>query len=285
MKKRIWIPAVLVLCALLSVELYRSNRCLSVEVEQIFSDKIREPIRIVQLSDLHNAEFGADNEELIARVAAQQPDLILFTGDLVTGRVKETDVAMNLVEELVKIAPVYVSLGNHEQRHEAIFGSDLTGMLRYRGAKVLEFTYEDITVKGQHLRIGGISGYCVPEIYLDTGEAKVPECEYLKDFQNTDRCTILMAHIPVSWILNDAISYWDPDVVFSGHAHGGQIRIPVIGGVFAPDMGLFPGRLEGQFPSGDGTNVLVLSRGLGNSLAVPRLNNPPQILVADLIPG
>ena len=285
MKKRIWIPAVLVLCALLSVELYRSNRCLSVEVEQIFSDKIREPIRIVQLSDLHNAEFGADNEELIARVAAQQPDLILFTGDLVTGRVKETDVAMNLVEELVKIAPVYVSLGNHEQRHEAIFGSDLTGMLRYRGAKVLEFTYEDITVKGQHLRIGGISGYCVPEIYLDTGEAKVPECEYLKDFQNTDRCTILMAHIPVSWILNDAISYWEADLVFSGHAHGGQIRIPVIGGVFAPDMGLFPGRLEGQFPSGDGTNVLVLSRGLGNSLAVPRLNNPPQILVADLIPG
>lgn len=285
MKKRRWIAAVLILCALLCLELYRSNRCLTVERETVYSDKITEPVRIVHLSDLHNARFGENNRDLLAEVSGQKPDLIFFTGDLVTGHIKNTDVAMNLVEALSQIAPVYVSLGNHEQQHQGNFGSDLTGMLEHRGARVMEFTYEDITLKGQNLRIGGISGYCVPEIYLWTGEARVPECEFLKEFQNTDRFTMLMAHIPVSWIRNDAISYWDTDAVFSGHAHGGQFRIPLLGGAFAPDMGLFPGRLEGQFPSKDGSKTLILSRGLGNSLPIPRLNNPPQILVVELLPG
>lgn len=285
MKKRRWIAAVLILCALLCLELYRSNRCLTVERETVYSDNITEPVRIVHLSDLHNARFGENNRDLLAEVSGQKPDLIFFTGDLVTGHIKNTDVAMNLVEALSQIAPVYVSLGNHEQQHQGNFGSDLTGMLEHRGARVMEFTYEDITLKGQNLRIGGISGYCVPEIHLVSGEAKVPECEFLKEFQNTDSFTMLLAHIPVSWILNDAISYWDADAVFSGHTHGGQFRIPLLGGVFAPDMGFFPGWLEGQFLSEDGSKTLILSRGLGNSLPIPRLNNPPQILVVELLPG
>lgn len=284
MKKRIWIAALLCLCALLGLEIYRSNRMLSLDFEEVQVEALTEPIRIVHLSDLHNAEFGNENEDLIALVAAQQPDLIFFTGDLVIGRKKETDAAMNLVEDLVKIAPVYVSVGNHEQMHEDNFGSDLTGMLRYRGAKVLEFSYEEVTVRGQNLRIGGISGYCIPDIYLKTGEANLAECEFLWDFQNTDRCTLLMAHMPACWIRNEGISLWEADLVFSGHTHGGQFRIPFVGGVAAPDMGWFPGWLEGQFPSRDETKTLILSRGLSNSLPVPRLNNPPQVLVVDLIP-
>lgn len=284
-KRKRWLLAtvVLLLACLLGVELYRSNFCLTVTHYQVESEKITENLRIVQLTDLHNRKFGENNAELIARVAEQAPDLILFTGDLVTGRVKETDVAMNLVEELVKIAPVYVSIGNHEQMHENYFGSDLVGMLEYRGAKVLEFESEDIDIKGQPLRIGGISGYCVPEIYLSTGEAKIAECEYLKAFAETERCTLLMCHIPVSWINNNAISYWDADLVFAGHAHGGQMVLPLVGGVYAPDMGFFPGRLEGLFPSQDGEKTLVLSSGLGTSLPVPRFNNPPQILVLDIL--
>ena len=285
MKKRIWIAALLCLCALLGLEIYRSNRMLSLDFEEVQVEALTEPIRIVHLSDLHNAEFGNENEDLIALVAAQQPDLIFFTGDLVTGRKKETDAAMNLVEELVKITPVYVSVGNHEQMHEDNFGSDLTGMLRYRGAKVLEFSYEEVTVRGQNLRIGGISGYCIPDIYLKTGEANLAECEFLWDFQNTDRCTLLMAHMPACWIRNDGISLWEADLVFSGHTHGGQFRIPFVGGVAAPDMGWFPGWLEGQYPSQDGTRTLILSRGLSNSLSIPRLNNPPQVLVVDLVPA
>ena len=286
MKKKIWILiAVLCLCALLGWEIYRSNYCLMVKHYEVESAKTDAPIRIVHLSDLHNAEFGENNEDLLNLVREQEPDLILFTGDLVTGGEKETKVAMDLVKSLAKIAPLYVSAGNHERQHQSNFGSDVLAMLESRGAKVMEYTFEDVTVKGQDLRIGGISGYCLPAVYLSTGEARWDDCEFLWEYQNTDRCTILMSHMGVGWMWNGGLDYWDCDLVFSGHAHGGQIVLPFVGGIYAPDMGLFPGMLEGVFPSSDGERTLVLSTGLGSSVKLPRLNNPPQIVVVDLLPG
>lgn len=284
-KKKLWIlAAVLCLCALLGWELYRSNRCLTTKYYEAESDKINAPIRIVHLSDLHNAEFGENNEDLLALVRQQQPDLILFTGDLVTGHVKDTGAAMVLAENLVQIAPTYVSAGNHEQQHQSNFGSDVLAMLEHRGAKVMEYTYEDVTVNGQALRIGGISGYCLPALYLRTGEARRVDCDFLLEYQNTDRCTILMSHMPVGWMWNGGLDYWNCDFVFAGHAHGGQMVLPFAGGIYAPDMGLFPGMLEGAFSSADGTKTLILSTGLGNSVALPRINNPPQIVVVDILP-
>ena len=285
MKKRLWIlAAVLCLCVLLGWEVYRSNYCLTTKHYEVQSEKINAPIRIVHLSDLHNAQFGENNEDLLTLVREQEPDLILFTGDLVTGWVKETNVAMDLVKKLAEIAPLYVSEGNHERQHQSNFGSDVLAMLEYRGAKVMEYTYEDVTIKGQNLRIGGISGYCLPAVYLSTGEARQNDCDFLWEYQETDRCTILMSHMPVGWMWNGGLDYWDCDFVFSGHAHGGQMVLPLIGGIYAPDMGLFPGTLEGEFPSADGEKMLVLSTGLGNSVSVPRLNNPPQIVVVDILP-
>lgn len=283
MKKRRWILAAAALCVLLGFELYRSNRMLSMDYEQIATDLVTQDIRIVHLSDLHNTEFGTGNRDLLALIAGQQPDLIFLSGDMVTGSQKDTQIAMDLAEQLVQIAPVYASIGNHEQVHQKNFGSDLTGMLEHRGVRVLEYTYEDVTVKDQQLRIGGASGSCVPEIYLWSGEAKEFECTYLKDFQNTDRCTMLLAHLPIAWLRNGGLDYWDVDLVFSGHTHGGQFRIPVVGSLYGLDMGFFPGWLEGEIPSEDGSKHLILSRGLGNSLPVPRLNNPPQVLVVDVV--
>lgn len=283
-KWKIFLIAVLCLAALVGAEIYRSARCLTVSHYEVQSKKVQEQIRIVQLTDLHNAEFGDGNEQLLALVAEQKPDLILFTGDLVTGYVKETGTAMDLVEQLTQIAPVYVSIGNHEQMHQSNFGSDLVGMLEYRGATVLEYEYEDIEVNGQPLRIGGISGFGLAEIYLETGEARQRECDFLKEFQDTSSCTLLMAHIPAGWLESRGLEEWDVDLVFSGHVHGGQTVLPLIGGVYGPDMGFFPGRLEGLFKSEDGEKTLVLSSGLGNSSAVPRFNNPPQVLVLDILP-
>ena len=116
MKKKIWMVLLALVC-LLCLEFYRSNRTLEVTHETVYSDKLTDSVRVVHLSDLHNTRFGADNHRLLERISREAPDLILFTGDLVTGHVKNTDAAMNLVEELVKIAPVYVSLGNHELQH------------------------------------------------------------------------------------------------------------------------------------------------------------------------
>lgn len=287
MKKRIWIfalLAVLLLAGALGLEIYRSSHHLTVSAYQVHNSKLTQPLRVLQLSDLHNASFGPENSSLLEAVRKQAPDLLLLTGDLVNGDEPDTRTAAALVAQLASIAPVYLSLGNHEQMHQQNFGSDLTAVFEAAGATVLEYSWEDVDIAGQALRIGGASGYCLPGLYLSTGEASPEECAFLEDFQDTVRCTLLMAHMPACWIRNDGISYWQSDLVFSGHAHGGQVILGDFGGLYAPDMGLFPGPLRGLHPSGDGQRFLVLSAGLGSSAPIPRLNNPPEILVLDILP-
>ena len=164
-----------------------------------------------------------------------------------------------MISSLCEIAPVYLSLGNHEIEYQDNFGTDVTQLYQAAGAIVLEHQYRDITVKGQSLRIGGIYGYCLPDKYLETEEADLSECMFLWDFENTDRYKILLSHLPIAWLKNDALEEWNMDCVFSGHLHGGQVILPGIGGVYAPDMGWFPGRLKGVFDSKDGKRHLVLS--------------------------
>ena len=251
---------------------------------QISSDKINTSVRILQLTDLHNSEFGENNQKLIDRVASQSPDLILITGDLLNSDEPRTDIATNLISSLCDIAPVYISLGNHEMEYQDNFDVNIIELYQAAGAEVLEYQYEDITVNGQQLRLGGIYGYCLPEKYLETDEADPEECAFLTGFQSTDLYMVLMCHIPVCWMINDGLEEWDVDCVLSGHVHGGQVILPLIGGLYAPDMGWFPGRLKGIFSSKTGNKVLVLSSGLGNTENIPRFNNIPEIVVVDLVP-
>ena len=248
------------------------------------SAKLTEPIRLVQLTDLHNSEFGRDNARLVRLVRKQQPDLILLTGDMLNGDESQTDVAVELIRALAEVAPVYASLGNHEKAHEMVYGSDVNALYTQAGAHVLERTYEDVRIGSRTVRIGGIYGYCLPEKYLRSREAREKEVEYLKDFQQTDLPTLLLCHVPTSWIVNDNLEEWQVDFIFAGHIHGGQVRLPVIGGAYAPDQGWFPGQLCGLYRSQDRSRVMVLSRGLGSNDAVPRFNNVPEIVVVDILP-
>lgn len=270
--------------ALLAWGFLGSKYALEVTNYVLSSPKLTAPIRVVQLTDLHNSEFGENNARLVSLVAQQQPDLILMTGDMLNGREDETEIAANLVRRLTEVAPVYFSYGNHEVTHERMFGRDLTALFEEAGATVLEGTYEDVTVNGQTIRLGGIYGYCLPEKYLRTGEAKRWECEFLKAFQDTESYTLLLAHLPTCWVRNDNLDIWQIDCVFSGHEHGGQIRLPLIGGLYAPDQGFFPGRSSGIYASQDGRRVMVLSRGLGGGVGVPRFNNVPEIVVLEIVP-
>ena len=222
--------------------------------------------RVVHLTDLHNSEFGEQNKQLVDIVSDLEPDL--------------------MIKQLTALAPVYVSFGNHEMGHELRYRSDLKLLYEEAGAAVLDFTYEDLEIEGNAIRLGGFYGYGLPEKYLQTGEAIQRECDFLDDFQNTERFTILLAHIPYTWLALDGLEEWNVNCVFSGHVHGGQVRLPLIGGMWAPDQGWFPGREAGLYWSEDNTRVMVLSRGLGSDREwLPRLNNPPEIVCVDFLPA
>lgn len=282
--KRMILLIVLILIIFTGFEYYISIHCLTETNYSIKSEKPDNSIRIVQLTDLHNSEFGSDNKKLVKKVAGQEPDLIFITGDLLNSNEENTDIAVSLMEQLSEIAPVYVSYGNHEKEYEKQYSVDIASLFEKAGAKVLEYTYEDIEVNDQKLRIGGIYGYCIPAKFLETNEADPEECAFLTEFQNTDRYSILLCHMPYCWIENDGISEWNIDAVFCGHVHGGQIRLPFIGGLWAPDQGWFPGKEAGLYYSDDGKKVMVLSRGLGSTEKIPRLNNVPEIVVVDIMP-
>lgn len=263
---------------------YKSNYSLACTFYRIQTSKLYEPIRTVQITDLHNSIFGEKNQELIDLVAKQSPDLILITGDLVNSSETRTDIVTDLITELCGIAPVYVSLGNHEVEYEKNYGIDIVQLYEAAGAVVLDRQFQDIEVNDMRVRIGGIYGYCLPEKYLKTNEADPEECAFLSEFQNTNLYTILLCHIPVCWLISDGLDEWNVDCVFSGHVHGGQVILPLAGGMYAPDLGWFPGKLQGLYSSADGGSMMVLSTGLGSTELVPRFNNIPEIVTVDILP-
>lgn len=134
----------LVVC--IFIELYRSKYLLQISVSEIFSDKISDEIRIVQLSDNHNSLFGEDNQKLIELVKEQNSDLVLITGDIVNSDEANTDIAINLIAALCDIAPVYVAVGNHEVEYQNNYKTDLLQLYKKAGAIVLDKQYVDITV-------------------------------------------------------------------------------------------------------------------------------------------
>ena len=281
-KWRIISLLMIVLFVLALGSLYISKYFLTVTHYEVSAKNLQNAIRVVQVTDLHNSQFGDGNEKLIEKVAKQQPDLIVLTGDLLNSHEEDTSIALDLVRKLSNLAPAYVSYGNHELQYEQEFDCDLDAAFEETGAALLDFAYEDIEVNGEIIRIGGLYGYCVPTYYKEVARAN--ETAFLEEFISTDTYKLLLTHMPFCWIANDGISAWDVECVFTGHDHGGLIRIPFVGGLYAPDQGWFPGEDCGLYYSQDGENVMVLSRGLGKSGSIPRFNNVPEIVVVDLLP-
>ena len=275
----IFIGIIVILTVILGSILYTSKYVLTTTSYRVQTTRLISSLRILQLSDLHNSEFGAHNSRLVSAVRTKSPDLILLTGDLLNSDESRTDIATDLIEQLCDIAPVYCSNGNHEIEYQEKYGVDVDELYREAGAVVLEREYQDITVNDQKIRLGGIYGYCLPG---DTGEDRPEETTFLKEFQDTDLPTVLMCHMPVCWMINGSLDEWNVDYVFAGHVHGGEVILPFVGGLYGPDLGWFPGRLEGIFSSDDKQKTLILSRGLGTNERIPRFNNIPEIVVVDI---
>ena len=287
MKKKIIMYAsiaVLLLCAALACWVCESIEQCRTEIAVVryeMAGDLNVPVRIVQLTDLHDHEFGEENRELAELVAAQEPDLILMTGDMLDRSDENADVVCALIQELVAVAPVYYGYGNHEKAWEAVNGSSLTPVLEESGAIVLDCSYVDVTVGGMQLRIGGYHGYYrQPGMYDISPEQHQAELAFCDDFEDTNRYKILLSHIPTAWIDWEYMNKYPVDLVLSGHYHGGQIRLPWLGGVYAPYIGLFPPYTEGIYEGEEAT--CILSTGLGSSPGIPRINNLPQIVVVEL---
>lgn len=274
-RRRRWWPWLLLLAAFFCIALYRSNKTLSVE-RYTFADPALpagfEGLRIVQLSDLHGAVFGEDNADLIAAVAAEEPDLIVLTGDI-QDRFRETppQYTWDLGAAMAAIAPTYFVTGNHEWAVGDV--PEVKEGLAEAGVTVLSNTYTVLERGGDRLVLAGIDD---PNGYADQ---KTPEelAEEIRQEQG-EVPWLLLAHR--NNLFEDRYSALGADLVISGHGHGGMIRLPFTDGLIGVDRTLFPSYTDG-FYAHNGARVFV-SRGLGSSGPSFRLFNRPQVAVLTL---
>ena len=254
------------------------NTALEINEYKIMSDKIPDAFsgfRIAQVSDLHNAEFGEDNEKLITMLSQTDPDIIVITGDLIDSRQTDLNVALEFAWQAGKIARVYYVSGNHEARVPEY--EDLKNGLVKAGAVILENQKVRITREGESITLMGIDDPSFQENYL-FGDAEGVAKQAISDLQDaSDGYTILLSHRPELFDLNAETGM---DLVFSGHAHGGQFRLPFVGGLVAPNQGLFPKYDAGKFTEENTT--MIVSSGVGNSIIPIRFNNRPEIVVVQL---
>lgn len=234
--------------------------------------------RLVQVSDLHNASFGDGNAELLERVEQAQPDCIALTGDLVDSRHTDVDAALSFAREAAKIAPTYYVTGNHEARLEE-WEKLLTG-LEEAGVTILQNVSILLEREGQSIAFSGVEdpSFHDDPLLHDTEGIWERNLESLSPEEG--RYTILLSHRPEYFAFYEKLGF---DLVLAGHAHGGQFRLPGIGGLWAPGQGLFPEYDAGLYQQG-GTSMAV-SRGLGNSLFPFRVNNRPEIVAITLQAG
>lgn len=283
-KHLVKITAATVICLTAFLVVLFGNAHISAESYSVALQNLGSSVRVILLSDLHGKSFGRENSRLIAKIQEQSPDAIFLDGDMIDRSADPTDVQelLRLIERLHEIAPVYFAPGNHELEYMQTDASLLTQVAE-AGAVVVNDSYVDVTIAGQPLRIGGTMGHA---FYFGRSEEEFsssPEYRFLKAFEDTDVPKICLAHMPDTFIFNGAYSMWNVDLVLSGHTHGGLIRLPFIGGLYAPMQGWFPEYDLGYFRLGEHMQM-VISSGLSGHGVIPRINNPPEIVVIDLVP-
>lgn len=274
MKRKKIILSILVLIILyIFIDINISQNFLLIRRYEVQSDKIENDVKIVQLTDLHCKTFGENNKNLIKKIKEQSPDIITITGDMINSDTSNFDELILLIKKLKNICQVYFSLGNHEDTNENI--NDIIKNIESSGAVVLESNYKDIIVNRNNIRIGGIYEYIISNM-----DKEKLSYSFAKKFNNTNNFKILLSHVPDSYVLWDGFKVINPDLLIAGHYHGGLIRIPFVGGLFAPEQGYFPKFDCGKYNI-NGHDVII-SSGLGTNSIIPRINNRPEISVITL---
>ena len=255
------------------------NKALMVSTISISSSHIPAAFsgfRIAQVSDLHNSEFGKNNTELLKLLSESRPDIIAITGDLIDANHTDVGIALGFVQESVRIAPTYYVTGNHEAASPQY--DTLKAGLEEARVIVLEDEAVSLERNGETITLLGLGD---PDFTVNGdmfGETSAMVSTKLKNLDDGEGgYTILLSHRPE---LFETYVNCGTDLVFAGHAHGGQFRLPFIGGLVAPNQGLFPQYDAGLYT--DGSTSMVVSRGIGNSIIPFRFNNRPEIVLVEL---
>lgn len=268
---------------LIWIMLYDSNRF--VVVQHAFCDsRIKKTFRMAVLADLHNKQYGKDNERLVAAIREQKPDAILVAGDLLTSKPRgKHDRVIGLLKQLSEQFPVYYANGNHEYRLKLY--PDVYGDAEERFEESLQEIGIDRLVN-RHVSLPEVGiviyGSEIDRYFYRRFRTGSMESTYMKELLGTpskQQYTVLLAHNPDYF---PQYASWGADLVLSGHVHGGIVRIPKWRGILSPMIRFFPKYDGGLFR--ENSSTMLLSRGLGMHTIPFRLFNPGELLVVDLIP-
>jgi len=233
---------------------------------KLSSNKLTKPLKITQITDFHSNE-NINLEKLFSSIGEFEPDIIVITGDLIDYKTRDLTLAFEILKQSKVITPkVYFVNGNHETNH--ILSKEFNEGLGKYGIKTLDNTTEVIDVKGDKINLLGVS------FFAEKGDFEAVFRDISEDNYN-----VLLSHSPnrpIKFINNNT------DLILSGHTHGGQIRLPFIGGIIAPGQGLFPKYDKGTMMIGNTT--LYIDSGLGNSVYPIRLFNRVQITNIEVKP-
>ena len=262
---------------------YQNNKIVITNLK--VKSRINKSLRIAQISDLHSKEFGRNNNTLYKVIMEQEPDIIVATGDLIDSNMKRINAIIEFCSRLNKRVPVYYILGNNEMRCSGV--NEIVEKLKQKNINVLENEIATIKIKDNIINILGLV-----EKRVDKGEMFYSKINSRYEIENVDSLfrklenligiKIVLSHYPENYEYVGGYSYskYNFDIMFSGHAHGGQFILPGLGGVFAPGQGLFPKYYNGIYGK---KNKLVVSRGLGNSGFPLRLFNRPDLVIVDIV--
>lgn len=267
MKKPIWMTLIVLGAVFLSLLIWAicENKALELNTITVDAQGLPESFdgfRIAHVSDLHSTEIGKGNQKLISMLRDAKPDIIAITGDLMDCRDTDPSIAIAFCEEAAKIAPTYYVTGNHEARLEENLYNRLLDGLRSAGVTILEDEEQILTRNGESISVAG---------------HKWGETDAIDNISDFDGYTILLSHHPEAFDDYVAGAY---DLVLCGHVHGGQFRLPFVGGLYAPGQGLFPKYDSGLYSKGN--TDMIVSRGIGNSGFPLRFNNPPEVILVIL---